>query len=181
MENAQPNPLSRYFRQPAIYLKLPSDGRWWAPGAIDVPDNRELPIYPMTAKDEITLKTPDALMNGQGMVNVIQSCVPNIKNAWATPSIDLDAILISIRLATYGSNMDFETECTHCNTKNLHGIDLTEPLSQIICPDFGRYVRYKDLQIRLRPQTYKQISEASLVAYEEQRINSALIDQNISE
>lgn len=181
MENQQPNPLSRYFRQPAIYLKLPSDGQWWQPGSLDLPDNRELPIYPMTARDEIILKTPDALMNGQGMVDVIQSCVPNIKNAWACPSVDLDALLIAIRLATYGNSMDFESTCTKCNSKNLHGIDLTEPLGAIQCPDFGNYVRYKDLNIKLKPQNYKQISEAGQITYEEQRINSALIDQEMPE
>ena len=31
--------------------------------------------------DEITFKTPDALLNGQATVDVIQSCIPNIKDA----------------------------------------------------------------------------------------------------
>jgi hypothetical protein len=60
----------------------------------------------MTTKDEITLKTPDALLNGQGVVNVIESCCPAIKDAWAMPSIDVDATLIAIRIASYGNQMD---------------------------------------------------------------------------
>ena len=55
-----------------------------------MPENRELPVYPMTAIDEITYRTPDALFNGQAVVNVIHSCVPNIKNAWEIPGTDLD-------------------------------------------------------------------------------------------
>jgi hypothetical protein len=179
MEQLPFNPLSRYFRQPVIYLKLPSDGKWWSPESLDIPENRELPIYPMTARDEIILKTPDALMNGQGMVDVIQSCIPNIKNAWSCPSVDLDAILIAIRLATYGNNMDFESKCTNCGTKNLHGINLNESLASIKCPDFSNHARYKDLKIQLKPQNYKQISGAGQITYEEQRINSTLIDQNL--
>lgn len=181
METTQGNPLSRYFRQPAIYLKLPSLGQWWAAGSLELPENQELAIYPMTAKDEIMLKTPDALMSGQSMVNVIQSCVPGIKNAWSMPSVDLDAVLISIRLATYGSNMDFETTCTHCGHRNTHGLDLSGPLGQIRCPDYGPSVHYKDLAIKLRPQTYKMITEANMITFEEQRINQILIDKDIPE
>lgn len=67
------NPLKQFFRQPAIYLRLPSNGDFWPDGAVDVPHNRELPVYPMTALDEITYRTPDALFNGQAVVTVIQS------------------------------------------------------------------------------------------------------------
>jgi hypothetical protein len=181
METSTNNPLSKFFRQPTIYLKLPSLGRWWNPGSVEPPGNQELAIYPMTAKDEIMLKTPDALMNGQGMVNVIQSCVPAIKNAWDMPTVDLDAVLISIRLATYGSNMDFETNCTHCGTKNLHGLDLSQPLSQINCPDFEPYVHYKGLKIKLRPQNYRMATEAGVITFEEQRINQTLLDAELPE
>jgi hypothetical protein len=64
----------------------------------------------MTAKDELMLKTPDALMNGQATVEVIKSCVPSIKNPWHMPSIDIDTILIAIRIATYGENMEFSSK-----------------------------------------------------------------------
>ncbi|MFZ9751439.1 MAG: hypothetical protein ACO3CN_04985, partial [Candidatus Nanopelagicales bacterium] len=55
------NPLARYFRKPAIYIRLPSNGEYWPTGSIEMPENRELPVYPMTAADEITYRTPDAL------------------------------------------------------------------------------------------------------------------------
>ena len=99
------NPLTSYMRQPKIYISLPSQGNFWPEHSIDMPENNELPVYSMTARDELLFKTPDALMNGQSIVDVIQSCVPNIKNAWVTPSIDLDTILIAIRIATYGEDM----------------------------------------------------------------------------
>ena len=66
------NPLQQYFRQPAIYLRLPSNGEFYPPGSIDMPVNKEIPIFPMTAIDEITYRTPDALFNGTAVVNVIQ-------------------------------------------------------------------------------------------------------------
>ena len=78
------NPLTKFFRQPAIYLKLPSNGAFWPNDAIELPLTGEIPVYPLTTKDEIILRTPDALLNGEGVVEVIQSCCPSIKDAWQT-------------------------------------------------------------------------------------------------
>ena len=105
------NPLNQYFRQPAIYIKLPSGGNYYPPGAIEMTQTGDIPVLPMTAIDEITYRTPDALFSGQAVVNVIQSCIPNIKDAWAIPSVDIDTILVAIRIATYGHNMEFATTC----------------------------------------------------------------------
>ena len=84
------NPLKQFFRQPVIYARLPSKGKFYPPGTLDMPANNELPVLPMTAIDEITYRTPDALYNGQATVDVIQSCLPNIKNAWVIPAMDMD-------------------------------------------------------------------------------------------
>jgi hypothetical protein len=63
----------------------------------------------MTAIDEITYRTPDALFSGQAVVNVIHSCVPSIKNAWHAPVADLNSILVAIRIASYGHELEIET------------------------------------------------------------------------
>jgi hypothetical protein len=59
------NPLAKFFRQPAIYVRLPSQGRNWVTGTINYPESGELAVLPMTAIDEITYRTPDALFNGE--------------------------------------------------------------------------------------------------------------------
>ena len=92
-------------RQPKIYIKLPSNGEFWPQGSIQPTETGEYPVYSMTAQDELRLKIPDALMNGQAMVDVIENCIPNIKNAWVMHNIDMDIILIAIRIATYGEKM----------------------------------------------------------------------------
>src|SRR6056300_286460 len=122
--NMEQNPLRKYFRQPKVYITLPSQGKYYPEGSIKMPENGEFPILAMTAKDELAMKTPDALLNGQATVDVIQSCVPNIKNAWQTPVVDIDAILIAIRQATYGNDMEFVSVCPNCNNRNEHVADL---------------------------------------------------------
>ena len=175
------NPLAKHFRQPQIHIKLPSGGQWWPEGSLTMPATKELPVYAMTAKDELTLQTPDALLNGQSTVDVIQSCVPNIKNAWAMPAADLDAVLIAIRQATYGSKMDFVSVCPHCNTKNEHSIDLGILSAQIQCPDFNTSVLVDDLELFLKPQNYKEFNRASIENFEQQRILAVVSDETMSE
>jgi len=113
------NPLAKHFRQPKIYLRLPSQGRFWPEGSIDMPENGELPVYSMTAKDELVLKTPDALINGQSTVNLIQSCVPNIKDGFAIPSLDLDALLVAIRIASYGEQLTITATIPNTDIENI--------------------------------------------------------------
>ena len=175
------NPLSQYFRQPSIYIKLPSQGQNYPTGTLLMPANGELPVYPMTAIDEITYRTPDALFNGQATVNVIQSCVPNIKDAWAVPSIDLDTILIAIRIASYGHDMEFATTCPACQDTTERTIDLRNMLDALRAPDYGAQISHGDLSIYFRPLTYKNLNDNSALQYEQQKLLQVIPDSTISE
>lgn len=181
MAVAANNPLFKHFRQPALYLKLPSQGRFWPDSAIDLPVTGEIPVYPMTVKDEITLKTPDALMNGVGVIETIQSCCPNIKDAWKMPIVDLDAVLIAIRLASYGHNMDITTICKNCSSENDNTVDLRMVLDRLHIPEF-QSERIDNLTFKFRPQAFEQNNKVGLIQYEQQRLidavtNSALTDE----
>ena len=175
------NPLSQYFRQPSIYIKLPSQGQNYPAGTLIMPANNELPVYPMTAIDEITYRTPDALFNGQATVNVIQSCVPNIKDGWVIPSIDLDTILIAIRIASYGHDMEFGTTCPACNESSEHTADLRTMLDALRSPDYTAHIIHGDLEIYFRPLTYKNLNENSQLQFEQQKLLQIIPDSTISE
>lgn len=182
MANPANNPLFKHFRQPAVYLKLPSGGKFYPDNAIDFPVTGEIPIYPMTVKDELTLRTPDALMNGQGMVDVIASCCPNIKDPWKMPAIDVDAIFIAIRLASYGFAMDIETSCPHCKEENEHSIDLRTLLSNLQIADYSRPTFSEGLKFQFKPQQYVDINKINIINYEEQRlIDSVLNNESLSD
>jgi hypothetical protein len=175
------NPLAKHFRQPQLHIRLPSKGKWYPPGALEPTVTDEYPVYAMTAKDELTLKTPDALLNGQSTVDVIHSCVPNIKNAWEMPAVDLDAVLIAIRQATYGNAMEFVSVCPHCEQKNESAVDLGVLAGQITCPDFSKTIVVDGLEIFIKPQTYKQFNISSIENYEQQRIIQLVGDNTLSE
>lgn len=179
-----PNPLAQYLRTVEIHLKLPSGGEWWEQGSIDMPISGELPILPMSTRDEITLNTPDALMNGQGVVDVIHSCVPCIKNAWFTPAMDVDAILIAIRIASYGEKMEYTSTCPKedCANTDTFEIDLRQFLDMNIDLSlFKTPIEYKGMQIHLRPITFQTINLQNLDQYEQARMVSVINDSSLSE
>ena len=175
------NPLQRYFRQPAIFIKLPSNGDFYEPGSLDMPPNGEVPIYPMTAMDEITYRTADALFNGNAVASVIESCVPNIKNAWAIPTMDLDTLLIAIRIASFGHDMDFETVCPSCESENNYGLDLRTVLDTIQSPDYNQTVTVGDIQIFFQPISYQQQNNNSMMQFEDQKLMETVPNADIPE
>ena len=172
----QNNPLSKYFRQPAIYFTLPSRGKWWSGNALTQSATGELAVYPMTSKDEILLRTPDALINGQGMVDVIQSCIPDIKDAWKMPSPDVDATLIAMRIASYGHNMDFEGTCPKCEEANTYSLDLRTMLERIKSPDFDKEFELDTIKIKFKPLIYFGMNQTNKANFEIQRLAQS-IDQ----
>lgn len=175
------NPLAKHFRQPILYTKLPSSGRWYPENTLDLPVTGEIPIYAMTARDEITMKTPDALLNGAGTVHVIESCCPSIKDPWKMPLVDLDTILLSIRIASYGKEMEFTCVCPACQTKVEKGLDLTVVLSKISLANWDQPIKVNNLEIALKPQTYEEYNKHNLMNFEEQRILQLVRDQDISD
>jgi bacterioferritin-associated ferredoxin len=163
------NPLQQYFRQPSIYIKLPSQGQFYPEGTLDMPPNGEIPVYPMTAIDEISYRTPDALFNGSAVISVMQSCVPNIKNCWAIPAVDVDTILISIRIASYGHEMEVATKCPKCGEDAEHGLDLRSVLDRMKAPDYQKVLKYGDMEFYFKPLTYKDLNDNNQTQFEEQR------------
>jgi len=166
----QNNPLKQYFRRPAIYLKLPSGGKLYALGVVNIPESGELAVYPMTAIDEISSKTPDALYNGTAMADIIKSCIPDIKDPWSINSIDLDAILIAIRAAAGGDDMSISSECPSCKEVAEYGVNLVGILSQLKSADYEKELTINELSIKFRPLSYKEMNEAGTSQMEAQRI-----------
>jgi hypothetical protein len=175
------NPLNKYFRQPAIYVSLPS-GTNYPPHVVTATQTGELGVMPMTAKDEIRFKTPDALMNGQGVVDVIQSCVPDIKDAWQIKSYDLDTILVAIRIATYGETMEINFNVPGANENVSHTINLPGILDQLRSTKVDSEIILKDgLKITVRPLTYQDMTSTSLQTFQQQKMYTAIQDSQLSD
>ena len=169
--NRQFNPLAQYSRRTARYIKLPSGGQFYTKGVV-LTDSGELAVYPMTARDELQLKSPDALLNGEAVKNVLRNCVPDVADVGEIPTIDLDTILVAIRMATYGDSM--EMEVTHqCDEKTEHTSNVELNLGQLL--DTVTYHSGELVQIPMpnrlvaviRPYTMSDRNKISMASWEQ--------------
>ena len=181
MNENNANPLAKHFRQPAIYIKLPSGGAWNNEETLQNTENGELPVYPMTALDEIAYRTADALFNGSAVADVIKSCMPNVIDPWQISSADLDTILVAIRIASYGHDMDFTSKCPKCEESNDFSIDLREIMEKIKMPDFSEPVSIGDITIYFKPLTYKDQNDNNTAQFQDQKMLEALPTSDMPE
>ena len=179
--------LNKYKRQPKIYLKLPSNGDFYPSNPMEKTGSGELPIYSMTAKDEIMIKTPDALMSGDATVDVIKSCCPMIDDPWSMPSIDLDAVLIAIRIATYGEKMElqvpiryFEDDDMKVGSETIE-IDLRTILDSMQGKTWNGSMQLGELTFKLRPLSYKETTQFFMTTFENQRLSQIMQDDKVNE
>jgi hypothetical protein len=175
------NPLAGLMRKPKLTIRLPSNGKFWPKGSLKISETGEYAVYSMTAKDEILLKNPGTQTGGQAVVTVIQSCIPNIVNAWETPGLDLDTILIAIRIATYGPTLKTPVEVNGLIT--YVDIDLPTVLDDILTTGVWdeQLILDNGMVIFLKPLPYKQISKAGVEATETQKIMNVVNDEKLSE
>lgn len=176
------NPLETYFRQPAIYITLPSKGEYYPPDTLTFNENKEIAVYPMTAKDEIVMKTPDALLTGQSTVDVIQSCIPAIKDAWKIPSIDIDTILIAIRIATYGEEMPVSIPITEIKESLSASVNLTNALERVNghVPN-TELILPSGIKVKIKPIDYAMMSRQAMRVYDEQRMVKTVQDSELDD
>jgi|TARA_B110000211_G_scaffold34372_1_gene34594 hypothetical protein len=176
------NPLEKYYRQPAIYIKLPSKGKYYPAEVFTPTETGEIPVLPMTAKDELAFKTPDAMINGQATVDVIKSCVPNLKDPWKMVNYDTDVVLLAIRIATYGENMDIGFRVPVVNDEQSHTLVLPELLEQL-----GRIeiqdetTTSKGFKIQIQPLDYKTLTKIQIARFEQQKMYGTIDSSSMSE
>jgi hypothetical protein len=155
------NPLKQFFRQPKVFVTLPSGGLYNKPSTLNgSPEN--MPVYGMTGMDEILIKTPDALLSGESTIRVIQSCCPSIADAWDVSNLDIDALLVAIRIATYGNIMSITHVCSNCSTDNNYDIELGKYLDHFSHCNFDADVVVGDLKIKLKPLNYREATNFNL-------------------
>ena len=163
-------PLSKYYRQPSIYIKFPSGGNLYPPHVVKKTTTGEHAVLPMTAMDDLAFRTPDAMMSGQATIDVIKSCVPDILDPWQLVNYDIDTVLIGIRIASYGESMDVQSTIPGINETVTHAIGLTSLLDNISREVVKDTATLSDgLKIKVRPLNYKQITDSQLKTFEQQR------------
>lgn len=178
----QNNPLKQYFRQFKMYLKIPSGTNYYKPGVVEFTDSGELGILPMTGKDELALKNPDALLNGEALIEVLTSCVPALKQPRALLTNDIDALITAIRYATYNDALETTLICPKCTHENTFKLDLQYALDNMseLEPE---YVVNLDsgLSVFVRPYAFPELLKALHSQFEQTKLTRAIESENITD
>ena len=130
----------------AVHITLPTMGLFYPadyPHQVlaDGVDVAEVEIHPIGIIAEIVSKDPFLLASGKGLPRIINQVCPSIQHPESLSEVDLEAILLGARIASYGPKMKIEHTCTNpatqkgedgkseepvCREKNPVEIDLTD-------------------------------------------------------
>lgn len=166
------NPLQQYFRQPKIYFPLPSKGKFYPAGVLAC-DPTNVPVYAMNGMDEILMKTPDALFSGESTIKVIESCCPGIKDAGSVPGVDVESLIIAIRIASIGNTLTIGHTCSNpeCKEETEFEVNLNELLDYFASLEFKESITVLngEVEVFVRPLSYREISALSIKNYQMQK------------
>jgi len=182
MEQVRQNPLKSYFRQFKLYLKLPSGTSYYAPGVIKFTDMGEVGIMPMSGKDELILKNPDALLNGEAITEIIRSCVPSVSDPRVLLTNDIDAIVTAIRYATYNDSLETELVCPKCKNTNPFKLDLQYSLDNMSYLENEYVVNLESgLSVFVKPYSFPELLQGLHAQFEQTKVSRALENDAIDD
>jgi hypothetical protein len=176
------NPLASHFRSVQVHQSLPTGGQYFDPGTIEMGMTGELAVMPMTARDEIMLKNPDALLNGEAVMGLIASCVPGIKEPRRVSVPDLDVILLAIKLASFGDELEMQVRCPKCEKDFEVKTSIRALLAQVkpIDHKLAELRVADDLLVHLRPYDYEAKTILEMATFEETKIIQFMVDTEVS-
>jgi hypothetical protein len=174
------NPLKKYYRTKEVYVKLPTNYKFFSTKPATSEEN-EIGIMPMSTRDEMLIKIPDSLYNGEALYEIIESIAPDIKNPYELCIPDLDVILLATRIASYGKNMDIEAVCPNCKKYSIYSIDIPVVLSKLKMLPEDYTIEVKGLSITFKPNSVSTINAKRIAQLETQKIANELRGINDSE
>jgi len=158
--------LSKYYRAPKLYVRVPSQGAFNPDIQQTMSD--ELAVMAMTGRDETMIKNPDALLNGEAVTSVIKSCVPGIKDPKELPITDIDTLLVAIKIATTGDEHEISAKCPKCKTETGGVVNLRNILPTAKMLESEYPVRLDTgVTVYIKPYTYALQTEVALAAFDE--------------
>ena len=175
------NPLIQAYRKPNMYVTLPSGGRFYKDKPKLSADN-ELAVYAMTARDELITKTPDALFNGEATVSLIKSCCPDIKDPNNMPVSDLLVILVGIRQASFGKDIDVDVKCPKCEHQNQLTLDASAMLSNTKSTSSDQECMIQDdIKVTCNPYTLQDRTTLQVQQIKQQKMIASLADAKLDD
>tara|TARA_Y100000389_G_scaffold92997_1_gene89702 strand:- start:1937 stop:2770 length:834 start_codon:yes stop_codon:yes gene_type:complete len=122
--------LKDYYRHKEIYVKLPTEGKWYTSN-LNVNSDNEIGVMPMNFKDEMLLSVPDSVYNGESLFEILKSILPDMEDPYEILMPDVDIILLASKINSNDGEMNVEAVCTHCQTQEQYSLKIVNILNQI--------------------------------------------------
>jgi hypothetical protein len=176
------NPLRQYFRTFRLYTRLPSGVGFYDTQVVSLNDMGEVGVMPMTGQDEILLKNPDALLNGEAIMQVIMNCVPAIKDPKQLLTNDVDLLITAIRHATFNDTLESNIPCPKCQHANSYRLDLQYAIDNMSMLD-SQYVINLDsgVSVFVTPYRFPQVMKSLHTQFEQAKLSRSLENANYSD
>ena len=158
---------------------MPSKGKYYKSG-LDLSIDGELGVMPMTAVDEIKLKSPDALFNGEAIFELFKSCAPDIKNPEEIPACDVDLIMMAIKVATHGEQLEVSSKCPSCQHQGEFTVNLTNLIASSKPVDDKNVVEINGAKVFVRPFSLKSQIKGNIQKFHQVRMQ-LLLNQEMNE
>lgn len=178
-----------------VTIQLPTGGRFYHEGILDEGiDVDNFPVGMIGIAAELSLKDPILNLSGDAIPTLIQMACPGVNEPEELADIDVEAILIGTRIASYGSELKFKHVCQNdavnpdqtklCEVENDVEIDLIAHAQRFgRIEDWDRFVlELPEIKqtVFLRPMPYRASLEMIRLQYQNQRqseqFNNASVD-----
>lgn len=181
-QQVRQNPLKQYFRQFKLFIKLPSGTSYYPDGSVKFTDTGEVGVMPMTGQDELILKNPDALLNGEALIEVLKSCVPAVTNPRVLLTNDIDALITAVRYATFNDTLETELKCPSCGAQNLFKINLQHSLDGMSFLE-SEYVINLDngLSVFVKPYAFPELLRGLHAQFEQSKVERAITSEKLTD
>jgi hypothetical protein len=181
-----PNPLlvSLRARIPGETFRLPSHGLFYKNNELaDDVINGEVHVFPMTALDEIILKTPDSLLSGQSVNQVFLRCIPQILKPMKLLSRDVDYLMMCLRMISYGEELDI-TYTHSCEGAKSHGyvvnlkplITQAKPIDPTTIGTIYTLKLGNAMVVKLRPPIFESVMNMYLTNFQATNASITLLE-----
>lgn len=180
--SSAPNPLAKFYRTATTSVKPPSRGAFYDEGVINLNDDGEISIFPMTAQDELILQNPDALLNGEAITKVLKSCVPDVPHPKKLLSCDIDVLMIAVRVASYGDDATMDSKCPNCGEDNQFTLNLDTLLNHSeTLEDSYEVVLENNLTVYLIPSRFEGTVRQQKAAFQSTKLEQAIVNPELSD
>lgn len=164
---AHVNPLLQKIKLPGKIFQLPSRGIFYTNNELNkMVKDGEIHVHPMSAIDEINMKNPDMLFSGRAIEEVCKSCIPDIIDPYQLLARDVDAIMLFLRMVTYGNIFEIEIKHTCENAKeHSYNVNLEAILNTMAYLDPTESTEKYSIDmpngqvIRIQPAKYQHVVE----------------------